>query len=144
LAALISHWRNAVGWFEDRAKRKQRVVTLPTPETYYKRFDLYLTLEGYWELMLSQYKRFEEPYPHYRCMTFSEYLSYDWYEVLKDKPKWTDEDYERTRLYRLWKAAYETAYEQAEYAKYRSDLKPVIVWPDRRRHMVRTYKKTGE
>jgi hypothetical protein len=63
---------------------------------------------------------------------------------LQYKGKWTDEDYARTRPYRQWKADYETAHEQAEYAKYRKDLKPVVVWPDRRRNMIRTFKKTGE
>lgn len=143
-----------MGWFEDRAARRRSVLVLPTVETYYKKYDLYLTLEQYWQLMVDEYNRYISDIPendtrdprddHYRKMDFSEFLSKEWYDVLRYNAKWFDEDYARTRPYRLWVAARETAYEQAEYAKWRKDLKPVITWPDRRRNMVRVHKRTGE
>jgi hypothetical protein len=139
-----------MGWFEERDKRKRRVVVLPTRETYYKKYDLYLTLEMYWQFMVSEYNTYvlHEADEYYRPMDFSEWLSLEWYRHIEHNPKWTDEDYAKTRPYRLWKAAHETAVEQANDfsgAMRYSDRIPVITWPDRRRNMVRTFKKkTGE
>jgi hypothetical protein len=127
-----------MNWFEERAKRKRAVVVLPTPETYYKRFELYLTLEDYWCVVLHQYNNMCDA-----DMDFCVWLSFEHYNRVKHKSRWSDEDYADTRLYRKWRADVETVREQKEYAMRGSEKVPVVIWPDRRRNMIRTFKKTG-
>lgn len=146
-----------MGWFENRAN-KNKVVVIKTAATYYNRrhyFDTcppHMTEVEFWEFRMMSYERQKSRFSshhhlsyEFRPMTWIEFVSWEWYDSVEQHSKWDDEDYRATKPYRTYRAELETAIAQAEHTRYGyfNGRIPIVIWPDRRRNMVKTYKRTG-